>query len=147
MRWKTRTDEDDWYDEDDEPDYVEPYVIVERQEAGIGPFLIGLAIGAGAALLFAPQSGHETRRGIARSARRAQDAAQDFVGDVSGTVADKFREVRASVEDRVEATLDAVDDKRRRVSNAFHAGQAAAREARGELEQRIAESKAAYKET
>ena len=131
MRWKTRTDEDDWYDEDDEPDYVEPYVIVERQEAGIGPFLIGLAIGAGAALLFAPQSGHETRRGIARSARRAQDAAQDFVG----------------VEDRIEATLDAVDDKRRRVSNAFHAGRAAAREARGELEQRIAESKAAYKET
>ena len=49
MRWKTRTDEDDWYDEDDEPDYAEPYVIVEKQDAGIGPFLIGLAIGAGAA--------------------------------------------------------------------------------------------------
>jgi hypothetical protein len=31
------------------------------------------------------------------------------------------------------------------VSNAFHAGRAAARDARGELEQRIAESKAAYK--
>ena len=148
MRWKTRMDEDDWYDDDDdEPDYVEPYVIVERQEAGIGPFLIGLALGAGAALLFAPQSGQETRRGIARSARRAQDAAQDFVGDVSGTVADKFRDVRASVEERIEATIDAVDDKRRRVSSAFHAGRAAAREARGELEQRIAESKAAYKET
>jgi gas vesicle protein len=140
-------DEDDWYDEDDEPYDVGPYVIVERRETGIGPFLIGLALGAGAALLFAPQTGEETRRGIARSARRAQDAAQDFVGDVSGTVADKFKEVRASVEERIEATLDAVDDKRRRVSNAFHAGRAAAREARGELEQRIAESKAAYKDS
>ena len=140
-------DENDWYDEDDEPYDVGPYVIVERRETGIGPFLIGLALGAGAALLFAPQSGEETRRGIARSARRAQDAAQDFVGDVSGTVADKFKEVRTSVEERIEATIDAVDDKRRRVSNAFHAGRAAAREARGELEQRIAESKAAYKET
>jgi len=137
--------ENDWYD-DDEPYYPEPYVIVEKSDAGIGPFLIGLALGAGAALLFAPQSGEETRRGIARRARRAQEAAQDLVEDVSGTVADKFNEVRETVGERIDATLEAVDDKKRRVSNAFHAGRAAAREARGELEQRIAESKAAYKD-
>jgi gas vesicle protein len=137
--------ENDWYD-DDEPYYGEPYVIVEKREAGIGPFLIGLALGAGAALLFAPQTGEETRRGIARRARRAQEAAQDLVEDVSGTVADKFKEVRETVGERIDATLEAVDDKKRRVSNAFHAGRAAAREARGELEQRIAESKAAYKD-
>jgi len=140
-------DEQDWYYDDDAADYVEPYVIVERRDAGIGTFLVGLALGAGAALLFAPQSGEETRRGIARRARRAQEAAVDFVDDVSGTVADKFNEVRATVEERIEATMDAVDDKKRRVTNAFHAGRAAAREARGELEQRIAETKAAYKET
>jgi len=137
--------ENDWYD-DDEPYYGEPYVIVEKREAGIGPFLIGLALGAGAALLFAPQTGEETRRGIARRARRAQEAAQDLVEDVSGTVADKFNEVRETVGERIDATLEAVDDKTRRVSKAFHAGRAAAREARGELEQRIAESKAAYKD-
>jgi len=137
--------ENDWYD-DDEPYYGEPYVIVEKRETGIGPFLIGLALGAGAALLFAPQTGEETRRGIARRARRAQEAAQDLVEDVSGTVADKFKEVRETVGERIDATLEAVDDKKRRVSNAFHAGRAAAREARGELEQRIAESKAAYKD-
>ena len=138
--------ENDWYD-DDEPYYGEPYVIVEKREAGIGPFLLGLALGAGAALLFAPQTGEETRRGIARRARRAQEAAKDLVEDVSGTVADKFNEVRATVGERIDATLEAVDDKKRRVSNAFHAGRAAAREARGELEQRIAESKAAYKDS
>jgi gas vesicle protein len=137
-------DEYEWYD-DDEPYVREPYVIVERREPGIGSFLVGVALGAGVALLLAPQSGEETRREIARRARRAQDAAQDFVEDVSGTVADKFQEVRATVEERIETTLDAVDDKKRRVSNAFHAGRAAAREARGDLEQRIAESKAAYK--
>ena len=137
-------DEHGWYD-DDEPYVREPYVIVERREPGVGSFLLGLALGAGVALLLAPQSGEETRREIARRARRAQDAAQDFVEDVSGTVADKFQEVRSTVEERIEATLDAVDDKKRRVSNAFHAGRAAAREARGELEERIAESKAAYK--
>jgi gas vesicle protein len=139
-------DDYEWYD-DDEPDPREPYLIVERRESGVGSFLIGIALGAGVALLLAPQTGEETRRGIARRARRAQEAAQDFVGDVSGTVADKFQEVRASVEERIEATLDAVDDKKRRVSSAFHAGRAAAREARGELEQRIAESKAAYKDS
>ena len=69
------------------------------------------------------------------------------MGDVSGNVADKFREVRASVEERIEATLDAVDDKRRRVTNAYHAGKSAARDARGELEQRIADTKAAYKDS
>ncbi len=139
-------DEYEWYD-DDEPYLREPYVIVERSEPGVGSFLIGLALGAGVALLLAPQSGEETRRDLARRARRAQDAAQNFVEDVSGTVADKFQEVRATVEERIEATLDAVDDKKRRVSNAFYAGRAAAREARGELEQRIAESKAAYKDS
>ena len=138
-------DEYEWYD-DDEP-YRQPYVIVERSEPGVGSFLIGLALGAGVALLLAPQSGEETRRVIAKRARKAQDAAKDFVEDVSGTVADKFQEVRASVEERIEATLEAVDDKKRRVSNAFYAGRAAAREARGELEQRIAESKAAYKDS
>jgi len=138
-------DENDFYDDDE--DYPAPYVIVEKGESGIGPLLLGIALCAGAALLFAPQSGEETRRGIARSARRAQDAAQDFVEDVSGTVSDKFREVRASVEERIEATLEAVDDRKRRVTNAFHAGKAAARESRAELEQRIAESKAAYKDS
>jgi gas vesicle protein len=137
-------DDYEWYDED-EPYGRAPYVIVERREPGVGSFLLGVALGAGVALLLAPQSGEETRREIARRARRAQDAAQDFVEDVSGTVADKFQEVRATVEERIEATLDAVDDKKRRVSNAFNAGRAAARDARGELEQRIAESKAAYK--
>jgi gas vesicle protein len=137
-------DDYEWYD-DDEPYLRQPYVIIEKRDPGVGPLLLGIALGAGVALLLAPQTGEETRREIARRARRAQAAAQDFVGDVSGTVADKFEEVRASVEERIEATLDAVDDKKRRVSNAFHAGRAAARDARGELEQRIAESKAAYK--
>ncbi len=140
-------DEYEWYD-DDEPYDRAPYLLVERHEsAGVGTFIIGLAVGAGLALLLAPQSGEETRRAVARRARRAQEAAQDFVEDMSGTVADKFQEVRASVEERIEATLDAVDDKKRRVSNAYHAGRAAAREARGELEQRIADSKAAYKDS
>jgi gas vesicle protein len=138
-------DEYDWYDEDP---YVErPYVVVERDRAGVGPLFLGLALGAGLALLLAPQSGEETRRSIARRARRAQQAAQDFVEDVSETVADKFNDVRSTVEERIEATLDAVDTKKRQVTNAFEAGRVAARQSRGELEHRIAERKAAYKDS
>jgi gas vesicle protein len=136
-------DEYEWYDE--EP-YEEPYVIVERHEAGVGSLLVALALGAGIALLLAPQSGEETRRGIARRARRAQEAAQDLVEDMSGTVADKFNGVRSRVEERIEATFDAVDAKTQRVSDAFQAGRAAARASRGDLEHRIAERKAAHKD-
>jgi gas vesicle protein len=139
-------DEYDWYDED--PYLAErPYVVVEGDRAGVGSLFLGLALGAGLALLLAPQSGEETRRGIARRARRAQQAAQDFVEDVSGTVADKFNDVRSTVEERIEATFEAVDAKKRQVNNAFEAGRAAARQSRGELEHRIAERKAAYKDS
>jgi gas vesicle protein len=136
-------DEYEWYD--DEP-YAEPYVIVERQQAGVGSFILGLALGAGVALLLAPQSGEETRQSIARRARRAQEAAQDLVEDMSGVVAEKFHDVRDRVEDTIDKTFDAVEAKKRQVANAFDAGRAAARETRGELETRIAERKAAYKD-
>ncbi|HWL39870.1 MAG TPA: YtxH domain-containing protein [Gemmatimonadaceae bacterium] len=136
-------DDYEWYD--DEP-YEEPYVVVERHEAGVGSFIVGLALGAGVALLLAPRSGEETRRALARRAQRAQEAAQELVEDMSGTVAEKFNDVRNRVEEGIEATFDAVDAKKRKVSDAFHAGRAAARETRGDLEARIAERKAAYKD-
>jgi gas vesicle protein len=136
-------DDYEWYD--DEP-YGEPYVVVERHEAGVGSFIVGLALGAGVALLLAPQSGEETRRTLARRARRAQEAAQELVEDMSGTVAEKFNDVRSRVEEQIEATFDAVDAKKRKVTSAFHAGRAAAKETRGDLEHRIAERKAAYKD-
>jgi gas vesicle protein len=136
-------DEYEWYD--DEPNR-EPYVIVERQESGVGSFILGLALGAGVALLLAPQSGEETRQSIARRARRAQEAAQDLVEDMSGVVAEKFHDVRDRVENTIDMTFDAVEAKKRQVANAFDAGRAAARETRGDLETRIAERKAAYKD-
>ena len=47
----------------------EPYVIIEKNTGSVGSFLIGIAVGAGIALLLAPQSGEETRAEIARQAR------------------------------------------------------------------------------
>ncbi len=44
--------------------------------------LIGALVGAGVALLVAPQSGEETRRALARRARRLAEDAHDRYDDV-----------------------------------------------------------------
>ena len=125
----------------------EPYVVIERSEPGIGAFVLGAAVGAGLALLFAPRTGEETRRDLQRRARKVGDQAQELVAEVTGTVGEKIQSARRSVEEQIGATVNAVDIKRRQVSSAVDAGRAAAQQARVELEQRIAETKAAYKET
>lgn len=48
--------------------------------------LIGALIGAGLALLFAPQSGQETRRLIRRKAKHLADDAEERVGDLKARV-------------------------------------------------------------
>ena len=132
---------------DFEIDDDEPIVVIERSEPGIGTFVIGLAIGAGLALLFAPRTGEETRRDLQRRARKMGDQAQDFVSEVTGSVSQTLHAAKEKVESSIDTTRNAVELKRRQVSNAVDAGRAAAQQARIELEQRIAETKAAYKES
>jgi gas vesicle protein len=130
------------YDYDDD----QPYVVIERRsESGVGAFLFGIALGAGAALLLAPRSGAATRRDIKRRAVRVRRAAENVAADVTDTVVDTFQEARRRVEDQIDSALHVVDVKKQQMHRAMEAGRAAAREARDELEQRIAESKAAYR--
>jgi gas vesicle protein len=128
-------------------DDEEPYVVIEKSEPGVGTFIAGLAIGAGLALLFAPRSGEETRRDLERRAKKIGSQAQDLVSEVTESVTEKLQEAKAGVETRIDSARNAVDLKRRQVTNAVDAGRAAAQQARVELEQRIAETKAAYKES
>lgn len=128
--------------EDDEPEG--PYVIVEQRSGGLGSFFLGLAVGAGIALLFAPQSGQATRRDIMRRGRRARARAEDAVGSVAETVQDTFAAARQRVEDRISETREAIVMKREQVQRAVDAGRAAAQQARADLERRLAETKAAY---
>jgi gas vesicle protein len=128
------------YDFDDD----DRYVVIENHSAGVGPFLVGLAVGAGIALLFAPRSGEATRRDIKRRAMRVRRAAEQVASDVADTVTDSFNDARKKVEEKIDAAREAVDMKRQQVQRAMEAGRAAAREARSELEHRLAETKAAY---
>ncbi len=131
------------YDFDEE----EPYVVIEKQSGTLSSFLVGLAIGAGVALLFAPQSGMRTRRGIQRRARKAQRAARQVANDVTDTVVDTFHDARRRVEEHIDTARQAIEVKKEQVHRAMEAGRAAAQQAREELERRIAETKASYQAT
>jgi len=137
----------DFMDDYDLDDDEAPYLIVENREGGIMPFLIGLVVGAGIALLLAPKSGEDTRRDIVDGVKRAKDIARDAVGDLTEAIEDTVATARERVHDKLHSAREAVDTRRHRVSNAVEAGRAAAREAREELEYRLAETKAAYKDT
>jgi gas vesicle protein len=57
--------------------------------------LIGALLGAGVALLFAPQSGADTRRLIKRKSKRLAASTQDRFEDVK----DRIREARRKAEE------------------------------------------------
>jgi gas vesicle protein len=127
------------HDHDDEP-----YIVIEKHSGDVGNFLLGVLIGAGVALLFAPRSGHETRREIRRKARQAGDAVKGVAEEVTGQVIDTFEGAKARVEEQIDSARSAIESKKRQVSRAMEAGREAAQQAREDLERRLTETKAAY---
>jgi gas vesicle protein len=125
-------------------DDEEPYVIIEKHSGGMSSFLLGLAVGAGIALLFAPQAGVETRRKIRRSATRVRQAAEGAVDDARERVGETFESARQRVEEKIAEARGAIEMKREQVQRAVDAGRAAAQQAREDLERRLEETKAAY---
>jgi gas vesicle protein len=112
-----------------------PYIVIEREGGGgVGPFILGALVGAGLALLFAPQSGEETQKEIKAGALRLRDAAQDRAREVQHDLEDRLSVVRENVQARVESVREAVDS-----------GRQAALDAREDLERKLERSKAAYR--
>lgn len=125
----------------DDFDDDEEYVIIERRSGGVGVFLAGIAVGAALALLYAPQSGAETRAEIRRNARKVKRTAVDLAEGVQEKVSGAFEAAREEVENRLESARHAIEVKKQQVSRAVEAGREAAQQARADLERRIAESK------
>lgn len=60
-------------------------------------FLLGAAVGAGVALLLAPQSGEETRRKLGETARRLGDDLDDKVRSAREEVKHRAGDVKAAI--------------------------------------------------
>lgn len=112
-----------------------PYVLIERDHGGgLGAFVLGALVGAGLALLFAPQTGEETQEDLRRKARELRDLAEDRVREAQRRFGESMETARDEVQTQLETVRDAVDQ-----------GRTAARDAREEIERRLAASKAAYR--
>ena len=129
---------------DEEYDSETPYVVVEEQGGGFTTFLWGLAIGAGLALVLAPQSGQETRQKLRRQAGRMRDVAQDAAGGLADSMAGGYQQAKRTVEQKIDTARRAIEIRKEQASQAIKAGREAAQQARDDLEARIAESKAQY---
>jgi gas vesicle protein len=122
----------------------QPYIVIEKHSGGVGNLLLGVLIGAGVALLFAPRSGEETRTAISRRARKAGSKVKGVAEEVTDQVVDTFEGAKARVEEQLESARSAIELKKAQVARAMDAGREAAQQARGDLERRLAETKAAY---
>ena len=128
-----------------EEDEDERFYVIESEKGGsFGSFLLGAALGAGIALLLAPQSGEETRRDIKRKAAEMTDAAKDAAGDLSDSVVDQYSKAKRTMGTTIDSARHAIDLKKHQAAEAIRAGREAAAQAREELEARLAETKAGY---
>jgi gas vesicle protein len=77
------------------PDDDREIIYLERESSStLKPLLLGLALGLGAGLLFAPRSGEDTRRALRRRLRRLRALAGEQVGELSERLQDGVDRIR-----------------------------------------------------
>ena len=94
-----------------------------RAVAGALMLIAGGIIGAGVALLFAPQSGERTRRDIARYTRKARRKAEEVVDEFSDTVADMVETVSEKAEDLLDKGRDMSYEAKKELVKVIELGQ------------------------
>jgi gas vesicle protein len=100
-----------------------------REEGGYGAgsvflsFLLGGIVGAGFALLLAPQSGDETRKKIRQLTDDVREKTMDYVEEVKGKVTtgmdrgkDYYEEKKSVVASAIEAGKEAYEKEKERLS-------------------------------
>jgi len=112
-------------------------IYLERESPSIvRPLLVGLALGLGVGLLFAPQSGEDTRRALRRRLRRLRAFAGDQVDQLSERLHEGVDQIRtgewpADDEEDEDADEDSATAEAPPISSA-----------REELERRLAAARA-----
>ena len=85
--------------------------------------LVGAILGAGAAMLFAPQSGRKTRKDLSRYARKTGKMVEGVAGEVVGSVAGMVDAVEETAEEFLDKGKDLTKESREAVLNALNEGQ------------------------
>ncbi len=109
-----------------------PYIVIERHSAGVGAFVWGLIIGAGAGILLAPRSGAQTQEDIRDGVRRVRTAAVDTVDSARSTVhrtRERLEDGVDSVKGQFETVRDRIASRADEARNAVDSGRRSAREA------------------
>lgn len=86
--------------------------------------IAGGILGAGAALLFAPQSGKKTRRDVKKYVRRARSEAEEMVEDFTDKVADVVEDLGDKTQDILERGKEISADVKKDLFKAFEDGKA-----------------------
>ena len=81
--------------------------------AAIGAFFAGLSVGVALSLLWAPQSGEETRGLIAEKARQGRDLAADTFDDLKSQASSAVQDAKGKVREAVQVGKDAYRDELR----------------------------------
>ena len=89
-------------------------------------FLAGAIIGAGAALLLAPQTGAQTRIQLREYAQRAEDEVRERMGDVR----EKMKEAKTTLDSALEQGKQFIQDKKSVLTAAYEAGKEAMKKER-----------------
>jgi gas vesicle protein len=78
-----------------------------HQRSSLTIFAVGALIGAGIALLYAPQSGKDTRKLLAKKAKALKDKTQDAVENVQEFIHDRKADLAAVIDSGKDAIADA----------------------------------------
>jgi gas vesicle protein len=86
-------------------------------------FLVGGVVGTALALLYAPQSGRQTRRDISRAARRMKNKAADVLEETAEDVSDFADNLRQMASSIAGQGMDLTDKARREIAHTLERGQ------------------------
>jgi len=89
----------------------------------LASFLIGGILGAGLALLFAPQSGEKTRKDISKFTRRVKDDVREKAEDVVESIEDLVDKLNDRVSDVVSKGKELEGDVREGILKAIENSQ------------------------
>jgi gas vesicle protein len=104
-----------------------------RVTAGALMLVAGGIIGAGLALLFAPQSGKRTRRDIARLAKKTKHKAEDIVENFVDSVSEMADSVGDKAADILDHGKDLAHDAKKELLRAIEDGQSKMEKQRARL--------------